>query len=374
VSHWIEDAEAVLRGESREGVQRIDGERPPVLDPTGLYAVVTPFLAAFMWAAAVFRETTQHAPLDGLALLLRLMAIALSVRAALSLRLLAQRLQVWLQRARYTLVLGDGGLLYRGPDGDRVVQREDVLAVREHGDWRKRGGRRWSPVYVVTRPSSGRLHLVLPPVFCSTPGILAEKLMRWRGVVPAPETPEYPPPAGLPSKLYDAVAAGERPADVAVIEHGSDWLRRGPYATVLLGLAVLDGFLRLEPGARAAIGMTAPFVLGFTLVVVPLAWILYTRRDIAPQKGLALILTPAEMLLRTGAGVHRVAWQGLTRTEIQSRSAWSILQGHHESRAVVFTRSDGESITYVEAFLGLPAEVVCALCDAYRRGVVVGRA
>jgi hypothetical protein len=339
--HWIDEAEAALRGESREGVQHLAGQRPPVLDPTGVYAVVTPFLAAFMWAAAVFRETTQQAPLDGVALLLRLMAIALSVRALLSLRLLWRRLRVWAESARYHLALTERGLLYRSPDGDLALPLEDVIAVREHGDWRRRGGRRWSPVYVVTRPESGRLHVALPPVFCGTPGILAEKLMRWRGPVPAPETPLYPPAPELPSKLYDAVAAGARPAHVAVVEHGRGWLRRGPYATVLLGLAILDGFLRLDAEARAAIGITAPLVLVFTLGVVPVAWILINRHDMAPQKGLALILTPAELLLRTRAGVHRVALKNLSRTEIVSRNAWSIMQGHHESRAVVLTRSDG---------------------------------
>lgn len=372
MGNWVQDAEAVLRGESREGVQRITGQRPPVLDPTGVYAVVTPFLAAFMWAAAVFRETTKQAPLDGLALLLRLMAIALSVRALLSLLLLWRRLRVWAQCARYDLALTEQGLLYRSPKGDVALPLEDVIAVREHGDWRKRGGRRWSPVYVVTRPESGRLHVALPPVFCGTPGILAEKLMRWRGPVPAPETPSFPPAQELPSKLYDAVAAGARPEHVAVVEHGWGWLRRGPYATVLLGLAVFDGFVRLAPEARAAIGLTAPLVLVFTLVVVPVAWVLINRYDMAPQKGLALILTPGELLLRTRAGVHRVELKDLTRTEIVSRSAWSIMQGQHESRSVVLTRRDDSAITYVEAFLGLPAEVVCALCDTYRKGVMTG--
>src|SRR5688572_1660110 len=137
MAHWIEDAEAVLRGESREGVQRLAGQRPPVLDATGRYAVLTPFLAAFMWAAAVFRETTQQTPLDEMALLLRLLALALSVRALLALRMLWMRLSVWAQRERYSLALTEQGLLYRSPHGDLAVPREDVIGVREHGDWRK---------------------------------------------------------------------------------------------------------------------------------------------------------------------------------------------------------------------------------------------
>jgi hypothetical protein len=97
---------------------------------------------------------------------------------------------------------------------------------------------------------------------------------------------------------------------------------------------------------------------------------LLTRVDLAPRKGIALVLTPAEMLMRTRAGVHRVGWDEVARLEITSRTAWSVLEGPKPQRALVVHRKESDTITYVEEFLGAPAEVVVALCDGYRKGVL----
>jgi hypothetical protein len=174
-------------------------------------------------------------------------------------------------------------------------------------------------------------------------------------------------PAELASKVFDAAAAGEQPTGGIVIKHGKAWLQRGPYATILMGVIVLDAFLRMPDGAREHIGWVAISMILFALGVVPLVWFLATRHDIAPRKGIALVLTPAEMLMRTRAGVHRVRWSQVDKLEITSRRMWSILRGQHEARALVIYRKNDDSITYIEAFLGAPAEVVQALCDGYRR-------
>lgn len=371
-TNWIADAETALDGKPVEGVELLAGQRPPVLDRAGIRAAVAPFLAAFMWSAVVFRENMVSQPLDGLALILRLLALALSVRAAMALATLWSRVRGMAESPRHKLALTDGGLLYRTPDADFALAREDIIGIRERGDWGKRSGRRWGDVYVITRPDSGRTHIALPPYFERTPGILAERLMRWRGVVDAPETVEYPERVQLASKLFDDVAAGARPAGVSIILHGRGWLRRAPYATVLLGVAVLDGFVRMPAAQRDAVGLGAPLVVVFALVIVPFFWLMLVQHDIRPRKGVALVLTPSEMLMRTRSGVHRVSWASLSRLEITSRTVWSILQGAHEARSLVIHRKDeaDNDITYVEAFLGAPAEVVVGLCDAYRKGII----
>ena len=257
--------------------------------------------------------------------------------------------------------------MLRTPAGDFPVARQDVVSITEHGRFQARSGRRWADVYLVTRAGSGRGWLTLPPFFDASPGALSERLMRWLGV---PEATEHegpaPEPAPLASKLFDEVADGARPPRTTVIEHGPGWLRRGPYATILLGVAVLDGYLRLPATTRDTVGSIAPTVIIVALVIVPLLWFLITRYDIAPRKGIALILTPAEMLMRTRAGVHRVLWSEVDRLEITSRRSWSVIRGQHDARSLVIHRKDDDSITYVEAFLGAPAEVVLALCEAYR--------
>jgi hypothetical protein len=160
-----------------------------------------------------------------------------------------------------------------------------------------------------------------------------------------------------------------------VIKHGSAYLRRGPYATVLLGLAVLTDWVMLPEAARTQGGMLAPLVMGFSLLLVPLVWLVLMRRDLKPRKGIALVLTPAEMLMRTRAGVHRIGWREVTKLEIASRTAWSVLLGPHPQRTLIIHRKRGpngedNTISYVEEFLGAPAEVVVSLCDGYRKRIL----
>jgi hypothetical protein len=379
---FIARAEAALQasrgvssdgGVEHDGVQVLVGGPPPVLDALGRRALVSPLFAGFMWTAVVFRTTLEgeaRSTIDPLGLVFRLLAFALTARALILGAVLVRRLAVWRDAARYKLAIAEQGLLLRTPEADFAIVKEDIVDVREHGAWGERSGRRWADVYVVTKPASGRTHIALPPVFTTTPGILAERLMRWRGVVAAPEGGSaHEPPAALPSKIFDAVAAGETWPGTSVIRHGRAYLRRGPYATVLLGLAVASDWLTLPAAVRGQVGFLPPVVVGFALLAVPLVWWLAMRADLKPRKGIALVLTPAEILMRTRAGVHRVAFAELVRLELAERKAWSVLLGAHPQRTLMIRKKDGETITYAEEFLGAPGEVVAALGEAYRKGV-----
>jgi hypothetical protein len=382
MANWISSAEAALAGRSEVGgVDTVPRVSPPLFDASTIRALTAPFLAGFMWAAAVFRETQSQQSLDPLALLFRVLALALSVRALRLLILFAGRLRVRLAWRRYALALTPEGLLYRSPQSDVVVPREQVLDVRERdGSWSGKGGRRWADVYVITDPESGRLFLALPPLFERTPGVLVETLMRW--LSPSADSGELPPPTAagaapqpepLATKLWDRAAAGEQLPGVVAIRHGSTWLQRGPYASILLGAAMLDGYLRLPESARALLSQGPAVMLGVALVLVPLAWLVVTRASLKARKGLALVLTPGEVLVRTRAGLQRIRWADVTRCDVLSRTTWSLLQGTHQARAVVLQRKGESSIQCAEAFLSIPAEVVAGLCDAYRKGVL-GRA
>jgi hypothetical protein len=379
---WVERAEAALQGpagatgaaqphaepdERESDVEVLPGRSPSLLDAFGRRALVAPFLAALLWAAAIFREGLNH-PLEPITLAFRLLALAMTVRVIVVGVVLTRRLRVILQRDRYRLVLTGEGLLLRTPLADYAVAKADIVDVREPGDWQERGGARWADVFVVTRPESGRTHLALPPLFERTPGTLAERLMRWRGVV-EPAGGGERAPADLPSKLFDAAAEGRATPGVTVIAQGRAWLQRAPFATVLLGCVLLEGFMRLPAEARARVGTTAPLVIVLCLVA-PVAWWLLTRRSLAARKGVALLLTPAELLFRTRSGVQRVPWSNVVKLHIASRTVWTFLQGSHPARSLLIERKDADPIQYSEAFLGVPVEVVVALGEAYRKSVL----
>jgi hypothetical protein len=138
----------------------------------------------------------------------------------------------------------------------------------------------------------------------------------------------------------------------------------------LLGIAFLIGFVRLPLPARSAAGPLAAAVALLCLVIVPLvAWSIARARN-APRKGIALLLTPAELLTRSRAGVQRVRWQDIARAEVASRTAWSMLRGPYETHAIVFQLKDGAARAHDEATLGAPAEVAASLCEGYRKSIL----
>lgn len=370
---WIEIARDVARRarEAPAGWQVIRGERPAVLDQEGIRALAAPLVAAIAWAGAIFREMVAGTPIDPLALLMRLIALAMTVRVLLLGRALVERVAAWAGAGRSTLVLAPEGLWAQLPDETVSAEKAEILGISERGTWQARGaGRRFSPVYVVVA-SPLRAHIELPPIFDATPGVLAERLMRWRGAIELPESPRFPEPAALASKVYEDAARGIRDPGTIVIRHGRGWMRRGPWATVLLGVAILEGFARSSPAEQAAIGPVSIFAASIALVMVPLVWILWQRRSMAPQLGLAMVLTSAELLMRTRGGVLRVRWPNLQRLTIDSRGRFSIIEGWALRRSLVIKRKEGLPITYDEAFLGVPAEVALELFEAHARGAML---
>ena len=111
-------------------------------------------------------------------------------------------------------------------------------------------------------------------------------------------------------------------------------------------------------------------VAALCLLLVPVLWIVLTRRSMAARKGIALVLAPAELLLRTPSGVLRVPYADIARLEVKSHTVWSLLEGAGQTRSLLIHRKEEGSINYAEAFLGVPAEVALALCDGYRKGVL----
>jgi hypothetical protein len=373
VSDWIDRARLLAEGSvaPARGEEVLHGRLPPILEGDGVRGLLAPLVAAIAWAGAAFREMVTG-PIDPLALFMRLFAIGLTVRALFLLGGLVSRLSLALAARRSRLVLTDAGLFARLPDGEHTMTRDEIVGATERGSWQARSGRRFASVYVVGS-TEAPLFLELPPIFEDTPGILAERIGRWLGAKDSEEQPTFPEPKGLASKTYDDAAKGIKEAGVLVVRHGDRWLRRGPYASLLLAIAVVDGWLRAPAELHEAVGPWPVVGAVVFAIVVPIGWVLFARREIAPRRGLAMVITPPELLLRTRAGVLRTRWARLLRTTIDEKNAWSVLEGFHRSRALVLKRREDEPIRYDEAFLGVPAEVAQVLLDAYRRGVLPPR-
>jgi len=172
------------------------------------------------------------------------------------------------------------------------------------------------------------------------------------------------------SSLYNKVAVGEQIEGVTAIRNSSSWIKRGPYATVLLGIAVLYGYIRLPIDAWGNISPLAPLVLVLTLLVVPFTWIWFTWQNVKPRRGIALILTPAEMVMRAKQHMLRVRWSNLLRVEVTTKSVWSILEGVNENKTLVISRKNEPEIRYRDVFLEAPLEVVLVLIESYRKGLL----
>jgi hypothetical protein len=378
MANWIREAEHALGAAGAPSVHSsaevVEKHAPALIDANGARALVAPFLAGFMWAALVFRETQIHSTLEPLALLLRLLAYALTLRAVRLLWVLAGRIRLALQRSRFGLVLTREGLFLRAPDRDVVVPQEDILEIREQAATAlgSRATQRWADVYLITRPETGRVYLALPPIFGHSPRALAEQLMRWRHGAPDPAPPVDVTKDELPNRLWDRAAQGEAIADVVAIAHGQRWLARGPYASMLLGLAVLDGYVRLPAQARDQLEPGPALMLASALVIVPAAWAFFTRARLRSRRGLSLVLTPGALLVRAARGsAIRLPWSDITRVEVHSRNSWSLLRGAFDARTLLVHRKQEISAQLTEDFLALPIDVVAGLCEVYRKRAVV---
>jgi len=366
---WVARAERLLEGAApADDEARLAGQRPPLLDADTTKAAVAPVLAAICWSAAVFREMVSPTSLDPIGMILRAVALALTLRVLLLGGLLLRRLRIWMESPRWALALTPGGLLLRTPTHDVAIPRADVLGVVERDKWQeRRAGRRWTEVFVVVNPALGRTHLALPPVFEDTPGLLAERLMRWRGPSPEPREPDAEP-AKLASRVYDRATQGLTDPGTTVLRHDRSWLKKAPFAVVVVGVVALEAVFRAGPTVWEALEPWMIAGMFVALLAIPARWLWMTRREVTPRKGLAMVLTPAELLIRTRQGILRSRYGDLSKVNLDAKTKWSVLEGAHSARQLVLPRRHKGTIRYDEPYLGYPVEVVKVLIDAYRFG------
>jgi hypothetical protein len=366
---WVDESRNAAKGQKKDqsGYEVLKGVFPPVLDGDGVRGIFVPSLGIAAGLGARFRMLLGHDGFDPIALILIVLSVGLLARGSILFVQLLKRLQIALRARQSALVLSREGLFFTDGTDEQALERTHITSILEAGVWQsRRGTRRWSPIYVVGSTPDALL-ITLPPIFEDSSGVLVERLMRWQGVRDVPETITHPAPAALASQVYDDATRGIVSEGTLVVRHGNGWLTRGPYASLVLAGAIGVALFALPAESQQAVW---PITLGAIAlaILVPLGWIWTTRREISVRRGIAMVLTPAEVLMRTRAGVHRAAWPKLQRTSIDQKRAFSLLGGMHMAKTLVLKRKDDTPIRYDEAYLGVPVEVAQVLIDAYRRG------
>ncbi len=355
---------------TQEGVER--GRAGQALDVRAIAALLfegTVLVGAVVGSA--YREIAAGTPTDPIALALRVLALALAARLIVACVHLWPSLRAAARASGTTLAIEPDRLVLRVDGRERIVLRDELLGVAQIDSERgKHGGE--GPVVLVTMPKNGEALLSLPPVF-ERPASLAERLMRWSGVKDGLPRDRLPRPSELPSKQYDEAAKGEAPPGCARVPLGFGFLRRGPFAAALLGLAILDTWARAEGHAWGALPSDVPLFLAAILLITPIGWIALARRSVAPRKGLASLITPAEVLFRTQGGVLRAPFAKIARVHVERTIGWSLLDGAYPVKTLVLERTGDDAIRCDGAYVDAPLEAVATLCESYLRGVPQAR-
>ncbi len=361
---WRQQATEALSGAPVEGVERLRPVGPSLFRGDGGRALLTFFFSALAATLAVARSLIAPTVVDPFFMLLEVFSLGLALRAILLGLRLARRIGVAARRRDYDLALMNAGLILRTPEGDVSVAAEDLLDVRVGAPGTSLMGEGWDELQLVHRVEGRGALLRIPPVFGPAELVLA-RIEQRVGRAVAPEPFSIPAPEYLPTDLYDAVASGSEEPGVTPIRHGWGWMRGGPFAALLFGAVFLQGLLLLPPGYAPG-----PLSLGGVALCLlwPLLWLFSARRVVRPRRGLALLLSPSELIIRRRGGCVRAPYDGVSEVRIESRGGWSLLEGRKPRRFLVLVREADDDVRYAEDFLSLPAESVAAMILAYREG------
>jgi hypothetical protein len=223
-----------------------------------------------------------------------------------------------------------------------------------------------SPLLVIARPRQDIVYWSLPPYFAADAEILRARLARAFKLDTSASDLDLVPPALAPEPRYQRAAHGKLEHGEVRVPEGFGYRLRAPYGVLLALVFVFDAVLGAGP-LRARIWPTA--MLGSALAIAALfGWFYWMRTRRAVRLGMAMLLTPEELLLRGKHGAISVPWTQLAGAEVTAKLAWSPLVGSYLVRVLWFATLDGARMPFDGAFLGVPPEVVAQLAEAYRAG------
>ncbi|HEY6877135.1 MAG TPA: hypothetical protein VI299_03910 [Polyangiales bacterium] len=347
-------------GRAVPGVEVVRGSPPGLLGADAIHALTSLMMAALVIAATVLRTGLAHPSFDLILLLLRTASVAFVLRAAIAIALWARRVATDARAHEHVLAWSDEGLLYVRPHArEQFIARTDVLALVVPEQLAQRGARSLRPLYVVGRPPHS---VCLPPYFAVDSELLAARLRRWCGALPE-RAADFAPPAEGPEDRYTRAARGKLHDGEVPVPEGVGYRLRAPYGVLLALLFVIDAVRvagpRLYPAAFAS-ALLGPCAL--------LGWFMWMRRRRATRLGMAMLLTPEELLVRGPHGAVSLPWPQLASVEVVARQAWSPFVGRFLVRSLWFHARDGTTMLFDAAFLGWPPEIIAAQAEGYRTG------
>lgn len=358
-------------GKPRAGhtaVELVRGTAPSWLGGDAVHALTSSFLAALVIAAALLRSDLQALPFDSIALLLRSASVAFALRALLAIVHWARRLARDARAGEHVLAWSSDGLWWRSPEAEQWLARAEVADLRVPEERSVRGASSsLAPLLVIARPGQTLRYWSLPPYFAVDAEVLLARLKRWHEPAPTRlgELTLTPPREGPDARYARAARRKLEPGELPVPE-GFGYRLRAPYGVLLALVFVGDALFhagelrtRLWPAAVLA-AVLAPGALG--------VWFGWLRSRRAVRLGMAMLLTPEELLLRGKQGVVSVPWTQLAEAEVEVRLAWSLWVGSYLVRTLWFSTLEGTRMPFDAGFLGVPPEVIASLANGYRSG------
>lgn len=356
----VATARAAIDGTEPEGVVVFRGKS--TVDAFG--EIVRPFrpvlVAVLMWSLVYLRASMGAPILDPYGLVLRVVALGATLRAFLAVRAIAQQLPARLGAEKNALVLSPGGVVVRARGRHEAFARGDVIGFAP-------GDADGPPAILLAPGRAGRAWLVLPPGLEDPHGRIAEALESYVGDRPEGAPPPLPPADRRASDVYDRAAAGETEPGTTSVPRGRGWLLHGPYGALLVAVALAERVARLPQGA--SVGPLGYAVLALS-IALPILWLVRGARAARAARGVAAVLTPEELLVRSPAGMARMPWQKVASIDVATRTLWSTLGGYQRLRTLTLRRANGGDVELREEHLGAPVRVVIAMIDVYAMGAV----
>ncbi|MET0339691.1 MAG: hypothetical protein ABW252_01750 [Polyangiales bacterium] len=369
--NWVNGLrDAADRGARGATGEVIRGTQPSLLAADAVHVLTSALMAALVVAAATLRADLARGTFDVVALLLRTAAVAFVLRAVGALLWFVRRVVKNRHASAWTLAWSEHGILLRTHRETVWAAREDVIGCgRADAHAPRLAVAALHPLFLVLRAQRAPHWWTLPPYFTAGSELLRARIDRWLDTTRARDGAR-PPLASSGAHSSDATQRYQRAAEGApepddvVVPEGRGYLRRAPYGGLLALVFVADA-LHMAGDERAR--LLSPALLAALLVVGTLvAWFAWVRRRRAVRLGIAMVLTPSELLVRGSHGVVALGHRELTAVEVSTKLAWSPFGGSYAVRVLWLEARDGTRMRFDEDFLGVPASVLARLIDAYR--------
>lgn len=169
-----------------------------------------------------------------------------------------------------------------------------------------------------------------------------------------------------PAETFDAyLAHPDGQLGARAIPAGRSWLLSGPYAGLVFALLLAVHAL-VVPLLRTPL----------TLALLPVGCgplVLWWWRGRAARRargGVALLLTPTQLIVRDAVGARSAPWAEVQAVRVESKPAWDMLRGARRAPALLIARRGSAPLVLRQDELGVSVSAALAVVDGYRSAVL----